>query len=376
MEYALMNKNEPVFKFIIEGKSPMEYLTICEHNRMMPNWMITIPNGTDSMNLQIWLQRRNAVNRRESARRIAVGYKLDDLRQFLKRTHAVSLNDTLWVRTKNEKLVWADVSPYQHEFDETMAGNILSREQNGTLVTPRLWNMPELTTEGRSDKSWVREDGRIRLQKREDPDTSRGPHPNLRRIAECIASPIYEHLCGGIHYDLKYDETTHSLLSVCDLFTTERIGFVSAEKCRLEHLPLKKLLEKTARYAPKTEEHLRAMLVADCVCQNTGRNYRNFGFAIDNGSFEILGMSPVFNYSDSFDTDPDERPLFGTSWVSTARSLLTPDIRSELKNLKDLKLDPAPGYPGIEQADKIKNRNIDRILGKTKTVGFLTDENE
>ena len=45
-------------------------------------------------------------------------YNLDG---FIRVTHALSLNDTFWIKTVDSKLQWKNVSLYENQFDETIA---------------------------------------------------------------------------------------------------------------------------------------------------------------------------------------------------------------------------------------------------------------
>ena len=78
-------------------------------------------------------------------------------------THALSLNDTFWIKTVDSKLQWKNVSLYENQFDETIAkiafeGGLYGKEFTTTS--------PEFGTSGSFAKCWVKEDDGIYLLKR------------------------------------------------------------------------------------------------------------------------------------------------------------------------------------------------------------------
>ncbi len=77
-------------------------------------------------------------------------------------THALSLNDTFWVRAADADLQWRDVSLYQNPFNE-----IISRRLLLTVLCPADFSStsPEFSTDGQYAKCWVREKDTIQLYK-------------------------------------------------------------------------------------------------------------------------------------------------------------------------------------------------------------------
>lgn len=77
---------------------------------------------------------------------------------FLNVTHAVSLNDTFWVKQANSDLCWNQASLHQNEFDQLISeaafdGSVSSSELSTTS--------PEFGTDGNYAKCWVREENEI-----------------------------------------------------------------------------------------------------------------------------------------------------------------------------------------------------------------------
>ena len=71
--------------------------------------------------LTAFLNRRKAPKHRKHIRELLEQYGCDDLEGFLQVTHALSLNDTFWVREAGSSLTWAEVSLYTNEFSENIS---------------------------------------------------------------------------------------------------------------------------------------------------------------------------------------------------------------------------------------------------------------
>ena len=93
------------------------------------------------------------------------------------------------------------------------------------------------------------------------------------------------------------------------------------------------------------------MCILDALILNTDRHYGNFGMLADNESMKLVGAAPVFdnNRSLCFDLDSDQlknpewyikrcRPAFGADFISTARGVMTDEIRNDLINMKGFRL--------------------------------------
>ena len=68
-----------------------------------------------------FLERRKAPKHREHIQRLLERFGCDDLEGFLNVTHAVSLNDTFWVKKAESNLTWNLVSLYRNEFDQLIS---------------------------------------------------------------------------------------------------------------------------------------------------------------------------------------------------------------------------------------------------------------
>lgn len=370
MEYYLMNKDTKLMKFSIDGEGVMEQCSVIEQYTDLPIWLPDIDT---------WISKRSAAKHRKHVQSILDMMGGRTLSGFIGLTHCLSLNDTLWVKSALENINWDSVSLYSNDFDEIVSK--LSFDGNGLCGMKFSTTSPELTTDGAFDKCWVKEDDIYLIKAGSTGASNAGREP----YSEVLASQVYTCLCeNSVQYKLTHYDGR--VVSKCKLFTSEEYGYKAADIFNLVTPNISKLLNEFSKFGG--EDSFRRMIVADAVCINQDRHFGNFGFLVNNETFERVAMAPVFDYNlamfpyaDWYEGFPDmdkwirERgPQIGTDYYETAKALMTPSIRSDLINLKDLVLD-------IETDDKFdnnrlaivnefKNIQIDRILGNHRQFDF------
>ncbi|MCI9478321.1 MAG: hypothetical protein HFI21_04880 [Lachnospiraceae bacterium] len=368
--YTLMNKDRKLLDFKIQGTGNMEYCDPVKQYEAFPFWINDINQ---------WLTNRGAAKHRQHINDILEKCGGKTPSGFIRLTHCLSLNDTLWVKNDREHLKWADVSLYTRPFNEIISK--LSFDGNGLYGEQMSTTSPELTTEGSFDKCWVREGETVILMKA---GSAGADNAGMEPYSEVLASAVYESLCNGVKYTLgRYRGKT---VSRCELFTDEAWGFKPASVCGMSGTPLPLLLKEYAKYGD--EDLFRRMIAADAVTVNPDRHYGNFGFLICNDTFEKIKMAPVFDYNLAMAPYADWRegfldmdgwirkrgPVFGGSYYEAAKSMMTPGIRSELVHLKDLELeiptDQKFTKERLEIMNRFKNIQIDRLLGGRRQFGF------
>lgn len=149
---------------------------------------------------------------------------------LLRVTHALSLNDTFWVKGTESPLNWKEVSLYRNEFNE-----VISRAAfNGTFVSERVSSTsPEFGTDGGYAKCWLREKDEIYLYK------GGSALYEVEPLSEYLAAQLAEQICPSYTaYDLSHHHG--KLVSKCNLFTSESQGLAKAgrifgEERTMEH---------------------------------------------------------------------------------------------------------------------------------------------
>lgn len=113
-QFLLMNKNTPILKFISEKDALGD-----DTFRVIENYSTVYPIGFSDMGT--WLQNRQAPKHREHIANLLKSCGCDNLDGYIRVTHALTLNDSFWVRPLNSNLKWEKVSLFQNDFDETIA---------------------------------------------------------------------------------------------------------------------------------------------------------------------------------------------------------------------------------------------------------------
>lgn len=326
-EYCLLNKDIPFLRFHAvrnEFEEP-EFFEDTWYTELRPIGYV---------NLTAFLEHRKAPKHREHIRELLERYGCDDMEGFLRVTHALSLNDTFWVKQADSSLCWDEVSLYRNEFDQLVSEAAF----DGTISETDLSSTsPEFGTDGYYAKCWIRRDEDIYLYK------SGSALNVIEPISEYLVSQIAEIICpDSVCYDL--DRYHGKLVSTCPLFTSEDFGLAKAGSVLRKESTVPEMLRYFALVG--AEEQFRRMCVLDAIILNPDRHFGNFGLLFDNDSLSICGMAPVFDNNRSLFPELDEnqlsapewylkrcRPRIGRDFIVNARGMLTDDIRSDLENL-------------------------------------------
>lgn len=369
--YTLMNKDVKLLDFTIKGEGVLEQLIAIKQYGDLPQWLGSI---------QQWVITRSVAKHRRHVQRILSETGGNIASGFIRLTHCLSLSDTLWVKSDNENVSWNDVSLYRNEFNDVLSK--VSFDGSGLYGQQLSTTSPELTTDGAFDKCWVRDESGIYLMKAGSTGAS---NAGMEPYSEVLASKVYERLCSSrVPYTLNHYHD--KVASKCPIFTDEQYGYRPASTYALVGMSLPDLLNEFDKF--ESADLFREMIVADAVTINQDRHFGNFGFLVNNDTFERETMAPVFDFnlamfpyadwyegfSDMDDWISKRGPQIGPDYYSTAQALMTPAIRSELINLKDLELevetDDKFDAMRLKIVNKFKNIQIDRILGNHRQFNF------
>jgi len=284
-------------------------------------------------NLTDFLEQRKAPKHRAHIAELLKEYGCETLDGYLNVTHALSLNDTFWVKPADSRLTWAEVSLYRHPFNEVISEAAFDGSMSSSGFSS---TSPEFSTDGQYAKCWVREADTIWLYKT-------GGMFGMEPLSEFLASQLASVLCTeSVSYDLGFYHG--ALISKCPLFTSEQFGLAKAAV-----LTKDRTISGFLRYFESigSGDAFRRMCILDALTLNIDRHSGNFGVLYDNNTLQVQKMAPVFDNNRSllFDLDNDQlknttwairhcSPRLGTDFIATARGLLTDSIRSDLKNLR------------------------------------------
>jgi len=367
--YTLINKETPLCDFIIEGEGELELCKVVKKYAPLPFWCEP---------LSTWVGNRSSAKHRTHVNKILEMCGGKTKSGFIALTHCLSLTDTLWVKSDRENVTWSDVNLYENNFDEVVSK--LSFDGNGLFGIQMSTTSPELTTDGAYDKCWLNEKDGIHLIKAGS-DGAR--NTGLEPYGEVLASQVFEKICDSVKYTLrKYDGR---VVSDCKLFTSAKYGYK----------PISLFLKSGIKYELpdvieiyrdfNCEDDFRRMVVADCITLNCDRHFGNFGFFINNETFERTVLNPCFDFNMAFvpfaeegfdfgkpELDFDEYlskrgPVIGSDYVAPARAILTPEIKKCVEEIRETRLtvqcDQKFTEHRLEQMNMIKNVQCERILG-------------
>ena len=371
--YSLINKETPLCDFIIEGEGELEFCKIVKTYATLPFWC---------ENIDSWVANRSAAKHRSHVNKLLEMYGGKTSSVFIALTHCLSLTDTLWVKSEREDVSWKDVNLYENQFDE----NVSKFAFNGRDVVnfQKTTSFPELTTDGAYDKCWLNKKDGIHLIKT---GSSGARNAGFEPYGEVLASQVFEKICNSVKYDLKkYDGR---VVSDCKIFTSQEYGYK----------PISFFLKNGVKYGlPETleiyrefdcEDEFRRMVVADCITLNSDRHFGNFGFLVNNDTFERTALNPCFDFNmafvplavDGFDfgvrangtkINFDEYlskrgPVIGSDYVAPSRAILTPEIKKCVEEIRETSLsvpcDDKFTEIRLAQMNMIKNVQCERILG-------------
>ena len=355
-EYLLLNQDTPLLRFFCERNvfDEPEFAEI--------EWLTELrPIGYG--NLGDFLVRRQAPKHRQHIKELLERYGCDDLEGFIRVTHALSLNDTFWVKEADSALTWDRVSLYANEFDQLVSEAAFDGVISETDLSS---TSPEFGTDGYYAKCWVRDADGIWLYK-----SGSGLH-RIEPVSEYLVSQLAARLCGNyVNYNLTVYHD--KLVSKCALFTSEATGLAKASAVFRGEQTMPRLLETCQAFG--CDDDFRRMCILDALTLNPDRHYGNFGFLFDNQTMEITGMAPVFDNNRALFPELDEDQLFAPEWyvehcrpklgrdfIITARGLMTEAIRADLETLRGFRFANHPQHPISENRLELLSTLVQRQL--------------
>lgn len=313
--YTLRSKNKPIINFelykteqkvlgIKESTYNIKILQINEENiNLLP---IQLKTKLTDENLLKWISKRKAPKNRQFVDKIL--QSIEDSSNPLKYvdvSHALSLNDSLWITNDMLDHKWADYNLYKHPFDELLsyvAFTGYSQKISGVRTSP------ELTSSGALKKCWSNRDNGIVLIKGDD--FLKRDDGRSQAVMEFYAAQVAEKMgFNHVDYDLeifhhKSGET--ETVCTCPLFTSEDIGFVNAYDYFLEKgVDIKNESPESLLVQAKMAETYGMdaycdLMVFDTLICNQDRHLGNFGYLIDNNTGQLLKPAPIFDNGFSF----------------------------------------------------------------------------
>ncbi len=357
--FLLLNKDEVLASFHVDAR--FDEIQVDNVYWSAPSWI---------GDLAAFIAARRAPKKRENIAELLKLSGCDTILGYLQISHALSLVDTFWVKPQGSPLAWKDVSLYTHDFNEVIAKTAFEGGLHGMDLST---TSPEYGTDGTFAKCWIRENDEIKMLKK---GSSGARNTGLEPYSEFYASQIIKAFTDEfVPYDLH--SVGGRVCSVCPIFTSEEYGFLPYADIDRGNSALPQVIKNMERFG--LEDKVKQMFVIDAVIMNEDRHKNNFGFLVDNGTQEIVGMAPLFDHNlsllpyaeeDQFaDIDAyleQKGPRLADSWVRSAARCLTPQTRKKLINLLDFKFEKHPKFnlPAwrLDCLNKLVRRMVEDIL--------------
>lgn len=342
MRYCLMNKNNEMVSFITQEKYGVTEVVDERKisDRMPPGYL----------DIRTWIENRNYAKHKEHMRQWLKEWGIDNIDGFLNITHALGVNDSLWVKPEGSVLTWEQVNLYTNDFSDISCRTAFETGLFGLQLST---TTPEFTTDGTFPKCWLKDEQGIHILKQGLSGAANvGLEPYCEYISSNIGKQIYDNV---VSYDLV--QYKGKLCSKCGLFTAENMGYVPFGRLidNNVYYTIPRLIEYFREYdrkhGKKFEQEFRKMIFIDSIVFNHDRHLCNFGFLFDNNTFEIVGFAPLFDFNFSFlcsltmDDLKDYRESMikydighkiGGAFDAVGKDILTPDMKDMLLPPSDI----------------------------------------
>lgn len=360
-KYLLLNKDRKLLSFSIEerigSQRCIEHESFCELR----------PQGFTNINE--WVTNRNYAKHKEHLRRWLKEWKLDTVKGFIDVTHCLGLNDCLWVKSCTSGLTWEDVNLYHNDFSDVIEYTAFEKGLQGLKIET---TSPEFTSEGTFAKCWKKRDNIVLLKKGSEGFVNAGLEPYSEYYASALAARFDGVL--SVRYDLEVYKG--NLVTVCDMFTDEKTGFVPFYKILRDNQTqdIASVLDLCRELG--FENEFRTMILIDSISFNQDRHLGNFGFLVDNETFEIKSFAPLFDFNmslmcravhEDFSLGEPLRYIkeygichkLGGEFDKVGRQIITQDMRKTLPSPKEIYIQKHAKYNLPQERLNILNRALE-----------------
>ena len=293
----IMHKDRRVARIYENGKATVSYKSFMPYNLYLEAEDDMDTRVQNLTNFYSWCSSRVLTLDRKHAKEImnnigAMQSPTDRDRAMIAISYrALSLMDVFWVKTKDDKKTFDEISLYNHSLSDAFV-DVSLRGKNLTLENAEL--MPEqdpaadVGTPGVAPKAWIRRENEFYLLKD-------GDERDIN--AELLASKIID--CFDIdhvtytEYDFRGTRT-----SKCKIITSEEKSIVPVEYIEIYCVNHDK--DRMEFVLKKDAYSYHMMNIIDYLIGNTDRHWGNWGFWVDNKTNKVLKLHPLMDYNKAF----------------------------------------------------------------------------
>ena len=229
--FILMNKNKTYVEFMCN----IDKIEIIREINNMPEYI---------KDTEYFIGQRANLISRANVIKLAKSINVNNIESLMRATKSISLTDTFWVKTLNDKIKWEDVNPYNKRILTTISDMLI----HNNYYVPNVKSLtPEFATDGSFKKCWRSSGDTHVLVKCGTQKAYNGHDIGTEPVSEYIVAYIEKQLGFKSYVDYSLDtygtyegcnkEQIENLVSCCERFTTENIGFINmgnintANKC-------------------------------------------------------------------------------------------------------------------------------------------------
>ena len=295
--FDIMHKDRRVARIYENGKCTINYRSFMPYNLYLETEDDVDTRVQNLTNFYSWCSSRVLTLDRKHAKEImnnigAVQSPTDRERAMIAISYrALSLMDVFWVRTKDDKKTFSEISLYNHSLSDAFV-DVSLRGKNLTLANAELISeqdpAADVGTPGVAPKAWIRRNGEFYLLKdghERDVD------------AELLASKIID--CFHVdHVSYEESEFHETRVSKCRIITSEEQSIVPIEF--IEFYCVNHDKDRTEFILKKDSYSYYMMNIIDYLIGNTDRHWGNWGFWVDNKNNKLLHLHPLMDYNKAF----------------------------------------------------------------------------
>lgn len=305
-KYIFMNRNQEVARLDLNTELETGYIKEFEIINIghLPFPVRYCEEGLQTQILENWFSRRLLSSHRNHLEQILRKTKANRLQSSLL-SYGLTLMDGYWLKPEGDRsLTWDQVNFFENEFSYDIGNMIfgLDRGQPDFMT-------PDLTTNGKMEKTWRRRDGKLWLLKKGAPPYFEEP------FNEKIVTEILKRIAKVPFVSYEVNFVRRHAVSVCENFAKEDIQFVSAADLiktspRPSFIPLDAHLRNRCQYfkIPGYKIFFDQLKLLDYLIGNQDRHLGNYGFLYDSEQEKFLGPAPIFdNGSSLWCQEPEEK---------------------------------------------------------------------
>lgn len=295
--FDIMHKDRRVARIYENGRCTINYPSFMPYNLYLEKGEDTDTCINNLSNFYYWCASRVLTLDRAHAKEIlnsigAIQACTDRDRASIAISYrALSLMDVYWIKAKDDKKTFAEISLYHHSLsdafvDVSLRGKELTLE-NAEFITTQD-QAGDVGTPGVAPKAWIRKDGVFYLLKDgEERDVD----------AEILASRIID--CFDVPH-VSYDEAEFkgTRVSKCKIITSEETSIVSFEYVNI--YCINHDIGSMAFLLKKDSYSYYMMNMIDYLIGNVDRHWGNWGFAVDNKTNKLGKLYPLMDFNKAF----------------------------------------------------------------------------